>query len=71
VINEYLLKVYFFLMPRHPHSLHLYRLAKREDLIAASIKFLVLLLLIDPSLPQEGHLDVSGKVLKNIFNCNS
>jgi len=70
-MNEYLLTVYFLSIPRQPHSLHLYRFATLESLIDVSSKFLVLLLLIVPILPQDGHFDVSGKDLKNILSCNT
>lgn len=69
-MKEYLLTVYFLSIPRQPHSLHLYRFATRESLIEDSKKFFVLLLRIVPILPQEGHFEVSGKVLKNILSCN-
>ena len=70
-MKEYLLIEYFFNTPRHPHSRHLYKFANRDNFTDDSYKFFALLLLIVPILPQEGHLDVSGKVLKNILSCNT
>lgn len=70
-MNEYLLIEYFFKTPRHPHSLHLYRLANLENFTEDSNKFFALLLLIVPIFPHEGHREVSGYVLKNILNCNT
>ncbi len=68
-MNEYLLTLYFNSIPLQPHSLHLYRFATRDSLTDDSKKFFVLLLRIVPIFPQEGHFEVSGKVLKNILNC--
>jgi len=70
-MTEYLFIVYFLRIPLQPQSRHLYELAIFEAFTAVSNKFLALLRLIVPTLPQEGHFVVSGKVLKKIFRCTN
>jgi len=59
-MNEYLLTMYFFNIPRQPHSRHLNRFATLVNFIELSKRFFALLLRIVPIFPQEGHRDVSG-----------